>query len=121
MFPARGDPGIARSDLRVIVVIVVIKVNYKIDLAPSVGASLEVVEADTRRMRPSNAWVFTNLRETQGVLDIEWTLSSKPGCLAEGPKAAISPLASSRTTHTAVFPRAGNIRVPLMYLSGSGW
>jgi len=53
----------------------------KIDLAPYVGASLEVMEQDTKRMRPSKPYVFTNLKEgkwlpeiidfvvTQGMLD----------------------------------------------------
>ena len=56
--PRKGGPGITRSDLLVI---------NKIDLAPYVGASLEVMENDTRRMRGERPFVFTNLREGLGV------------------------------------------------------
>lgn len=56
--PRKGGPGITRSDLLVI---------NKIDLAPYVGASLEVVEQDTQRMRPTKPYVFTNLKESQGL------------------------------------------------------
>lgn len=55
--PRKGGPGITRSDLLVI---------NKIDLAPYVGASLEVMEEDTKRMRGDKPFVFTNLREGQG-------------------------------------------------------
>jgi urease accessory protein len=56
--PRKGGPGITRSDLLVI---------NKIDLAPHVGASLEVMEMDTRRMRGERPFVFTNLRQGDGV------------------------------------------------------
>lgn len=56
--PRKGGPGITRSDLLVI---------NKIDLAPHVGASLEVMEQDTRRMRPGRPFVFTNLRTGEGL------------------------------------------------------
>ncbi len=56
--PRKGGPGITRSDLLVI---------NKIDLAPYVGASLEVMEQDTQRMRPNKPYVFTNLKESQGL------------------------------------------------------
>jgi urease accessory protein len=56
--PRKGGPGITRSDLLVI---------NKIDLAPYVGASLEVMERDTRRMRGERPFVFTNLRAGTGV------------------------------------------------------
>ena len=59
--PRKGGPGITRSDLLVI---------NKIDLAPYVGASLEVMEADTQRMRGDKPFVFTNLREKQGLEEI---------------------------------------------------
>src|SRR5580658_8879224 len=64
--PRKGGPGIMRSDLLVI---------YKIDLAPYVGASLEVMDRDTRRMRGSRPFVFTNLKNDEG-LDVvaDWTL-----------------------------------------------
>ena len=63
--PRKGGPGITKSDLFVI---------NKTDLAPYVGASLEVMEADTRRMRPAWAsthpYVMTNLRTQQGLAEV---------------------------------------------------
>ena len=59
--PRKGGPGITRSDLLVI---------NKIDLAPYVGASLEVMERDSRRMRGERPFVFANLRAGQGVAEI---------------------------------------------------
>lgn len=56
--PRKGGPGITRSDLLVI---------NKIDLAPHVGASLEIMERDTKRMRGDKPYVFTNLRAGTGV------------------------------------------------------
>jgi urease accessory protein len=56
--PRKGGPGITRSDLLVI---------NKIDLAPYVGASLEVMERDSRRMRGDRVFLFTNLREDVGL------------------------------------------------------
>jgi urease accessory protein len=59
--PRKGGPGITRSDLLVI---------NKTDLAPHVGASLEVMERDTRRVRGDRPYVFTNLRRGDGVATI---------------------------------------------------
>ncbi len=59
--PRKGGPGITRSDLLVI---------NKIDLAPYVGASLEVMESDTRRMRNEKPFVFSNLKKGIGVEEI---------------------------------------------------
>src|SRR3990167_2656172 len=56
--PRKGGPGITKSDLLVI---------NKIDLAPMVGASLEVMERDSRKMRGSRPFVFTNMRSGDGV------------------------------------------------------
>jgi urease accessory protein len=56
--PRKGGPGITRSDLLII---------NKIDLAPYVGASLEVMEADTKRMRGDRPYVFTNLKDDTGL------------------------------------------------------
>jgi urease accessory protein len=62
--PRKGGPGITRSDLLVI---------NKIDLAPYVGASLEVMERDARRMRGERPFVFTNLKNEVGLdLVIDW-------------------------------------------------
>ena len=59
--PRKGGPGITRSDLLVI---------NKIDLAPYVGASLGVMETDTRRMRGERPFVFSNLKTGEGVKEI---------------------------------------------------
>ncbi len=59
--PRKGGPGICRSDLLVI---------NKIDLAPMVGASLEVMDRDARRMRGERPLLFTNLKENIGVADV---------------------------------------------------
>jgi urease accessory protein len=56
--PRKGGPGITKSDLLVI---------NKIDLAPMVGASLEVMERDSRKMRGERPFVFTNLKTGQGL------------------------------------------------------
>jgi urease accessory protein len=56
--PRKGGPGITRSDLLVI---------NKIDLAPFVGASLDVMEWDARKMRGERPFVFTNLKSSDGV------------------------------------------------------
>lgn len=59
--PRKGGPGITRSDLLVI---------NKIDLAPYVGASLEVMEQDTKRMRGERPYVFTNIKDGKGVTEV---------------------------------------------------
>jgi urease accessory protein len=59
--PRKGGPGITRSDLLVI---------NKIDLAPHVGASLEVMEQDTKRMRRERPFVFTNLKTGEGAMAV---------------------------------------------------
>ncbi|MET0508778.1 MAG: urease accessory protein UreG [Burkholderiaceae bacterium] len=59
--PRKGGPGITRSDLLVI---------NKIDLAPHVGASLETMDRDAKRMRGERPFLFTNLKTGQGVDEI---------------------------------------------------
>ena len=59
--PRKGGPGITRSDLLVI---------NKIDLAPLVGASLEVMDRDARKMRGPRPFVFTNMRSGDGLATI---------------------------------------------------
>ena len=59
--PRKGGPGIMKSDLLII---------NKIDLAPYVGASLEVMDRDTRRMRGERPFLFSNLKTGQGLDEI---------------------------------------------------
>ena len=59
--PRKGGPGITKSDLLVI---------NKIDVAPLVGASLEVMERDATRMRGDRPFVFSNMKTGQGVREI---------------------------------------------------
>lgn len=59
--PRKGGPGITRSDLLVI---------NKIDLAPFVGASLEVMDSDARKMRGERPFLFTNLKTKQGLDEV---------------------------------------------------
>ena len=71
--PRKGGPGITKSDLFVI---------NKTDLAPYVGASLSVMEADTRRMRTNSAgvlkpFVMTNLRTSSGLADVVAFIETK--------------------------------------------
>jgi urease accessory protein len=59
--PRKGGPGITKSDLLVI---------NKIDLAPMVGASLEVMDRDAKKMRGEKPFLFTNMKEKKGLQDI---------------------------------------------------
>jgi urease accessory protein len=68
--PRKGGPGITRSDLLVI---------NKIDLAPMVGASLEVMDRDARKMRGEKPFVFTNMRSGDGVERVVETITRMGG------------------------------------------
>jgi urease accessory protein len=68
--PTKGGPGITRSDLLVI---------NKIDLAPHVGASLQNMERETKRMRGERPFVFTNMRAGKGVDEIARFIEQKGG------------------------------------------
>jgi len=68
--PSKGGPGITRSDLLVI---------NKVDLAPHVGASLEVMERESRRMRGNRPFFFTNLRAGNGIDEIAHFIEEKGG------------------------------------------
>lgn len=72
--PRKGGPGITKADLLVI---------NKIDLAPYVGASLEIMERDARKMRAERPFVFTNLKTEQGV-DIVLDFIVNQGLLSAG-------------------------------------
>jgi urease accessory protein len=71
--PRKGGPGITRSDLFVI---------NKSDLAPHVGANLDVMRRDTAAMRPSRPWVMTNLKTRDGLNEIIRFIEAN-GCLAK--------------------------------------
>jgi urease accessory protein len=68
--PRKGGPGITRSDLLVI---------NKIDLAPMVGASLEVMDRDAKKMRGERPFLFTNLKANNGVDEIAAFIVEKGG------------------------------------------
>ena len=73
--PRKGGPGITRSDLLVI---------NKIDLAPLVGASLEVMDRDARKMRGERPFLFTNLKIDQGVAEIVAFIERAGGLQSRG-------------------------------------
>ena len=68
--PSKGGPGITRSDLLVI---------NKIDLAPHVGASLETMERESRRMRGTRPFVFANMDTCEGADEIAQFMERKGG------------------------------------------
>ncbi|MEJ0077690.1 MAG: urease accessory protein UreG [Alphaproteobacteria bacterium] len=68
--PSKGGPGITRSDLLVI---------NKVDLAPYVGASLEVMERDAKKMRRERPFVFTNLKTGSGIDTVVSFIQDKGG------------------------------------------
>lgn len=91
--PRKGGPGISQSDL-----LVVNKVNtsahfhfqyrdviYQIDLAPYVGASLEVMDRDSKLMRGNGPTIFTSIKEQKGIDDVvglilaAWRTAGSPG------------------------------------------
>src|ERR1700737_5302870 len=74
--PSKGGPGITRSDLLVI---------NKIDLAPYVGASLEKMDIDARRMRGERPFVMTNLKKSEGLGRIISFIEAKAGLSQRGP------------------------------------
>jgi urease accessory protein len=72
--PRKGGPGITRSDLLVI---------NKIDLAPYVGASLEIMDRDAKKMRGERPFVFANVRAGKGVADIAEFIAKQGGLRQE--------------------------------------
>ena len=71
--PSKGGPGITRSDLLVI---------NKVDLAPYVGASLEVMDRDAKKMRGARPFVFTNLRDGNDADEIVRFIEQQGGLAA---------------------------------------
>lgn len=82
--PRKGGPGITKSDFLVI---------NKTDLAPYVGASLEVMERDTLRMRGERPWTFSNLKSGEGLEKLSrfWKRKECCGCSESYRRAADSP------------------------------
>ncbi len=76
--PRKGGPGITRSDLLVI---------NKIDLAPMVGASLEVMDRDAKKMRGGRPFVFTNMRDGTGLETVVAFIETAGGLAATAPVA----------------------------------
>src|SRR5271165_3661710 len=72
--PRKGGPGIMRSDLLVV---------NKVDLAPYVGASLDVMDRDARRMRADRPFVFANVRAGAGVAEIASFIETEGGLRSE--------------------------------------
>ena len=68
--PRKGGPGITRSDLFVI---------NKVDLAPMVGANLDIMERDTLKMRGKKPFIFSNLKKGQGLTEISNFIISNAG------------------------------------------
>ena len=68
--PRKGGPGITRSDLLV---------DNKIDLAPHVGADLDVMEADTRRMRDGRPSVFADMLRCRGLDSVVEFIETRGG------------------------------------------
>src|SRR6204780_2876464 len=91
--PRKGGPGITRSDLLVI---------NKMDLAPYVGASLEIMERDSRRMRGERPFIFTNLRDGAGLDRVVSWLEEKLHHPGDAPRALIdahAPCSEHRHEH----------------------
>ena len=78
--PRKGGPGITKSDLLII---------NKIDLAPLVGASLEVMERDATKMRGERPFLFSNLKSGQGVEEIAAFIETR-GMLSAPTNSALS-------------------------------
>ncbi len=77
--PRKGGPGITRSDLLVI---------NKIDLAPYVGASLDIMDADTKRMRGERPYVFSNMKTGHGLQTIMNFIAKRGGLAVRAPVTA---------------------------------
>src|SRR5258706_2241932 len=87
--PRKGGPGIRRSGLLII---------NKIDLAPHVGASLEVMERDARRMRGDLPFVFTNMKTGEGLPPVvDWLSGQRARGLTASGRPAVAPHSHSHS------------------------
>jgi urease accessory protein len=93
--PRKGGPGIIRSDLLVI---------NKIDLAPYVGASLEVMDRDARKKRGDRPFLFTNLKDGTGVPELMAWVSNLISRSHLSPAPTTAPGTGARSSHST--PRA---------------
>jgi urease accessory protein len=75
--PRKGGPAITKSDILII---------NKTDLAPHVGASLEVMDRDATRMRQGRPFVFTAMRHREGVADVLALLAEVGGLTLQAPE-----------------------------------
>ena len=109
--PSKGGPGITRSDLLVI---------NKIDLAPHVGASLEVMERDAKRMRGARPFVFSNLRTGQGLdaivrfIEAEGWIGDDVGWAIEGVTPVFDGLRARRCTVCVACANGGPALCPTL-------
>jgi urease accessory protein len=71
--PSKGGPGITRSDLLVI---------NKTDLAPMVGASLDVMDRDSKRMRGARPYIFAQVKDGTGVAEVARFIETRGGLAA---------------------------------------
>ena len=101
----KGGPGITRSDLLVI---------NKIDLAPHVGASLEVMERESKRMRGARPFVFTNLRAGKGVDEIARFIEAE-GRAGDGADARVPVPNDAGRTMNGIYAR------PVSFCAASKW
>ena len=93
--PRKGGPGITRSDLLVI---------NKTDLAPYVGASLDIMDEDTRRMRGDRPYVFTDLKGGGGLSEVVRWIEE---CLTARREPGYQPPARRAEPHDHAHPHAG--------------
>jgi len=101
--PRKGGPGITRSDLLII---------NKIDLAPYVGADLQVMEADARKMRPTQPFIFSNLKSGEGVASIARLIIEKGGLRFSPTSIAENVAISTDESSSGPGPELASSRLP---------
>jgi urease accessory protein len=105
--PRKGGPGITKSDLLVI---------NKIDLAPYVGASLDVMDRDAKKMRGTKPFVFSNLKDQTGLSDIAEFIAHQ-GLLHRSSRTAIRGSSAKLQNHYAKKRRLKLLSSELLILS----